>query len=91
MVEGSSSSSLKELRDDLAIHISQTNFQVAAIIPEKDWGNVRHSVLLRKIWCTLSTLSTIRGMNLHSGLSTFLIWTATFPQIHLKLFIYLNW
>ena len=26
-----------------------TNFQVAATIPEKDWGNVRQSVLLLKI------------------------------------------
>ena len=26
-----------------------TNFQVAATIPEKDWGNVRQSVLLQKI------------------------------------------
>ena len=26
-----------------------TNFQVAATIPEKDWGNVRQSVLLPKI------------------------------------------
>ena len=35
--------------------------------------------------------STIRGMTLHSGLSTFLIWTATFPPIQLTVFIYLNW
>ena len=35
--------------------------------------------------------STIRGMILHSGLSTFLIWTATFPPIQLTVFIYLNW
>ena len=31
-----------------------------------------------------------RGMTLHSGLSTFLIWTATFPPIQLTVFIYLN-
>ena len=74
MVLGSSSSSLKELRNDLAIggdcgelststisryNISQTNFQVAPTIPEKDWGNVRQSVLLQKIWCTLSCTLTI--------------------------------
>ena len=35
--------------------------------------------------------STIREMTLHSGLSTFLIWTATFPPIQLTVFIYLNW
>ena len=35
--------------------------------------------------------STIRGMTLHSGLSTFLIWTATFPPLQLTVFIYLNW
>ena len=35
--------------------------------------------------------STIRGITLHSGLSTFLIWTATFPPIQLTVFIYLNW
>ena len=35
--------------------------------------------------------STIRGMTLHSGLSTFLIWTATFSPIQLTVFIYLNW
>ena len=28
---------------------------------------------------------------LHFGLSTFLIWTATFPPIQLTVFIYLNW
>ena len=31
--------------------------------------------------------STIREMTLHSGLSTFLIWTATFPPIQLTVFI----
>ena len=35
--------------------------------------------------------STIRGVTLNSGLSTFLIWTATFPPIQLTVFIYLNW
>ena len=35
--------------------------------------------------------STIREMTLHSGLSTFLVWTATFPPIQLTVFIYLNW
>ena len=35
--------------------------------------------------------STIREMTLHSGLSTFLIWPATFPPIQLTVFIYLNW
>ena len=35
--------------------------------------------------------STIRGMTLRSGLSTFLIWTATFPPIQLTVFIYRNW
>ena len=35
--------------------------------------------------------STIREMTLHSGLSTFLIWTATFPPIQLTVFIYLSW
>ena len=35
--------------------------------------------------------STIREITLHSGLSTFLIWTATFLPIQLTLFIYLNW
>ena len=30
-------------------------------------------------------------MTLHSGLSTFLIWTATFPPIQLTVFTYLNW
>ena len=51
MAQARSLSSLKELRDDLAIHcdcgelststISRNirNFQVAATIPEKDWGN----------------------------------------------------
>ena len=34
--------------------------------------------------------STIRGMTLHSGLPTFLIWTATFPPIQLTVSIYLN-
>ena len=29
--------------------------------------------------------------DLHSGLSTFLIWTGTFPPIQLTMFIYLNW
>ena len=28
---------------------------------------------------------------LHPGLSTFLIWTATFPPIQLTVFTYLNW
>ena len=59
MVQARVSSSLKELPDDLAIHgdcqhqqfpeILGTNFQVAATIPEEDWGNVRQSVLLPKI------------------------------------------
>ena len=31
--------------------------------------------------------STIREMTLHSGLSTFLIWTATFPPIQLTVFM----
>ena len=35
--------------------------------------------------------STIREMTLHSGLSTFLMWTSTFPPIQLTVFIYLNW
>ena len=35
--------------------------------------------------------STIREMTLHSGLSTFVIWTATFLPIQLTVFIYLNW
>ena len=35
--------------------------------------------------------STIREMTLHSELSTFLIWTATFPPIQLTVFTYLNW
>ena len=35
--------------------------------------------------------STIRERTLHFGLSTFLIWTATFPPIQLTVFIYLNW
>ena len=35
--------------------------------------------------------STIREMTLHSGLSTFLKRTATFPPIQLTVFIYLNW
>ena len=35
--------------------------------------------------------STIREMTLHSGLSTFLIWTTTFPPIQLTVFICLNW
>ena len=47
------------------------------------------------IWAVQTHLSvsasTIRGMTLHSGLSTFLIWTATFPPIQLTVFIYLNW
>ena len=37
------------------------------------------------------TASTIRERTLHFGLSTFLIWTATFPPIQLTVFIYLNW
>ena len=32
-----------------------------------------------------------RERTLHFGLSTFLIWTATFPPIQLTVFIYLNW
>ena len=39
--------------------ILRTNFEVASTIPEKDWGNVRHSVLLPKIQCTLSCTLTI--------------------------------
>ena len=35
--------------------------------------------------------STIRERTLHFELSTFLIWTATFPPIQLTVFIYLNW
>ena len=35
--------------------------------------------------------STIRETTLHSRLSTFLIWTATFRPIKLTVFIYLNW
>ena len=35
--------------------------------------------------------STIREMTLLSALSTFHIWTATFPPIQLPVFIYLNW
>ena len=35
--------------------------------------------------------STIRERTLHFALSTFLIWTATFPPIQLTVFIYLNW
>ena len=35
--------------------------------------------------------SMIREMTLHSGLSFFLKWTATFPPIQLRVFIYLNW
>ena len=35
--------------------------------------------------------STMREMTLHSGLSTFLIWTVTFPPIQLTVFIYPNW
>ena len=35
--------------------------------------------------------STIRERTFHFGLSTFLIWTATFPPIELTVFIYLNW
>ena len=37
------------------------------------------------------SVSTIREMTLHSGLSTFLKWTATFPPIQFRVFIYLNW
>ena len=39
----------------------------------------------------LSVSATIREMTLQSGLSTFLIWIATFPPIQLTVFIYLNW
>ena len=35
--------------------------------------------------------STIRETTLHSRLSTFRIWTATFRPIKLTVFIYLNW
>ena len=35
--------------------------------------------------------STIRERTLHFGLSTFLIWIATFPPIQLTVFIYPNW
>ena len=35
--------------------------------------------------------STIRERTSHFRLSTFLIWTATFPPIQLTVFIYLNW
>ena len=60
MVQARGLPSLKELRDDLAIHgdcrelststeILGTDFQVTATIPEEDWGNVRQSVLLPKI------------------------------------------
>ena len=35
--------------------------------------------------------STIRERTLHFGLSTFLIWTATFPPIQLTVFLYLSW
>ena len=35
--------------------------------------------------------STIRETTLHSRLSTFLIWTATFRPIKLTVFIHLNW
>ena len=41
--------------------------------------------------CYPVSASTIREMILHSRLSTFLIWTATFPPIQLTVFIYLNW
>ena len=34
---------------------------------------------------------TIREMTLYSELSTFLIWTATFPPMQLTVFTYLNW
>ena len=42
-----------------------------------------------RIHLSVST-STIREMTLHSGLSTFLIWTATFPPIQLTVFIHLD-
>ena len=35
--------------------------------------------------------SAIRERTLHFGLSTFLIWTATFPPIQLTVLTYLNW
>ena len=41
------------------------------------------------ILSTIRDPSTIREQTLHSGLSTFLIWTATFPPIQLMVFIYL--
>ena len=45
---------------------------------------------LAKTHLSLSA-STIRERTLHFGLSTFLIWTATFPPIQLMVFLYLNW
>ena len=65
-----------------------------------NWRTLPHHLLK----CVISTLisrlakthpsvsaSTIRERTLHFALSTFLIWTATFPPIQLTVFIYLNW
>ena len=74
---------------------------ISAIYPsELELKTLPHHLLK----CVISTLisrlatthlsvsaSTIRERTLHFGLSTFLIWTATFPPIQLMVFIYLNW
>ena len=75
---------------------------ISAINPsELELKDTYHHHLLK---CVISTLisrlatthlavsaSTIRERTSHFGLSTFLIWTATFPSIQLTVFIYLNW
>ena len=73
MVQARGLSSLKELRDDLAIHGDCGELSTLTIsrnirnkLPsgrkysrKKDWGNVRQIVLLPKIYCTLSCTLTI--------------------------------
>ena len=76
----------------------------SAQFTRRNWNlrTLPHHLLIMK--CVISTLisrlatthlsvsaSTIRERTLHFGLSTFLIWTATFPPIQLTVFIYLNW
>ena len=77
MVQASGSSSLKELRDDLAIHGDCGELSTSTIsrnirkklpsgrnYPEKDWGNVCRSVLLPKIQCKLNCTLTIEKIKI---------------------------